>query len=70
MKLTESQFTKLKETYAKYILDGMDGDDLYLMAHDYLMDEYDKCSQEEIKNEILDLYDQERLDDFMEEAVA
>ena len=70
MKLTESQFTKLKETYAEYIIDGMDMDSLCQMAFDLLVNEYNQYSQEEIEGEILELYDQETLDGFMEEAVA
>lgn len=70
MKLTESQFTKLKETYAEYILDGMDMDSLCQMAFDLLVNEYNRYSEEEIKGEILELYDQETLDSFMEDALA
>ena len=71
MKLTESQFTKLKETYAQFIVwEDMDDKSLRHMAYDLLLDQYSKCTEEEIKSEILDLYDQERLDDFMENAVA
>lgn len=70
MNLTESQFTKLKESYAEYIIDGMDMDSLCQMAFDFLVNEYNQYSEEEIKGEILELYDQETLDGFMEEAVA
>ena len=70
MKLTESQFTKLKETYAEYIIDGMDMDSLCQMAFDLLVNEYNQYSEEEIKGEILELYDQETLDSFMEDALA
>jgi hypothetical protein len=43
----------------------MDMDCLVQMAHDLLMDAYEKCTEEELKAEILDLYDEETLNDLM-----
>jgi hypothetical protein len=46
----------------------MDMDTLMQMAHDLLMDAYDSASEEDMKDEILDLYDNEVLDSLMEAA--
>jgi len=41
---------------------------LMQLAHDLLMDSYQSCTEEEIKEEILDLYDEETLSNMMEEV--
>jgi hypothetical protein len=46
----------------------MDMDTLMQLAHDLLMDSYASCTEEEITEEILDLYDEETLSDMMEEV--
>lgn len=63
--LNESELFTLKENYCNHIIDGMDMDCLVQMAHDLLMDAYEKCTEEELKAEILDLYDEETLNDLM-----
>jgi len=63
--MNNEQLTKLKENYAEMIIDGMDMDDLMQMCYDMLMDAYQDCSEEEIKEEILDLYDEEVLEGLM-----
>lgn len=64
-KLTPQQFQTLKENYCDMILDNMDMDDLMTMCYDLLLDNYEKFNEEEVKAEILDLYDQETLDKLM-----
>ena len=63
--MNASDLQELKENYANMIIDGMDMDSLCQMAFDLLMDAYDKCSEEEIKEEILNLYDEEMLESLM-----
>ena len=63
--MNNEQLTKLKENYAEMIIDGMDMDSLCQMCYDMLMDAYQDCSEEEIKEEILDLYDEEVLEGLM-----
>ena len=63
--MNNEQLTKLKENYAEMIIDGMDMDDLMQMCYDMLMDAYQDCSEEEIKEEIIDLYDEEVLEGLM-----
>ena len=64
--MTTEQLNQLKSNYCEMIIDGMDMDSLVQMCHDLLMNEYEKCSEEDIKQEILDLYDDEMLNDLLE----
>ena len=68
MTLNTQQLAKLKFDYCEKIIEDMDMDTLMQMAHDLLMDAYETASEEDIKDEILDLYDSEVLDDLMEAA--
>jgi len=66
MTLTKSQLDTLKGNYCEMIIDGMDMDTLLTLAYDLLMDAYKESTEEDIKEEILDLYDEEMLNDLME----
>ena len=66
MTMTTEQLDQLKSNYCEMIIDGMDMDSLVQMCFDLLMNEYEKCSEEDIKQEILDLYDDEMLNDLLE----
>ena len=61
MTLSNSELDTLKGNYCEMIIDGMDMDCLVQMCHDLLMDAYKDCSEDDIKEEILDLYDMEML---------
>ena len=65
MTLSESDLFTLKENYANHIIDGMDMDTLVQMAFDLLLDAYQDCSEDDMKAEILDLYDEETLESLM-----
>ena len=65
MTMTESELFALKENYINMIIDGMDMDSLCQMAFDLLLDSYQDCTEEELKAEIVDLYDDEMLQDLM-----
>ena len=58
----------LKENYVNHIIDGMDVDSLAQIAHDLLMDEYEKLTWDEITEEIVDLYDEDTLIDLIPDA--
>ena len=60
----EDHFT-LVENYVNHIVDGMDTDSLAAMVVDLLTREYENVPVDEIKEEILDLYDEETLNDLM-----
>jgi len=63
--MNNEQLNQLKENYANMIVDGMDMDDLVQMCFDMLMDAYKDCTEEEIRGEIVDLYDEEVLESLM-----
>ena len=66
MTMNKEQLAQFKYNYCEKIIDDMDMDTLMTLAHDLLMDSYSSCTEEEIKEEILDLYDDEMLSDLME----
>ena len=66
--MTESDLFTLKENYVNFIIDGMDMDCLVQMAYDLLLDAYKDCTEDDMIAEIKDLYDQETLDDLMENS--
>ena len=68
MTMNKEQLAQFKYNYCERIIEDMDMDTLMTLAHDLLMDSYQSCSEEEIKEEILDLYDEETLSDMMEEV--
>jgi hypothetical protein len=51
--------------YCEMIIDGMDMDTLCQLAYDLLMDAYKDSTEEELREEILDLYDEEMLESFV-----
>ena len=61
MTMTSEQLEQLKSNYCELIVDGMDMDCLVQMCHDLLMDAYKDCTEQELKEEILDLYDEDIL---------
>ena len=65
MTMNTEQLNNLKSNYCEMIIDGMDMDCLIQMCYDLLMDSYKDCNEEELKAEILDLYDEEMLEDLM-----
>ena len=66
--MNKEQLAQFKYNYCEKIIEDMDMDTLMTLAHDLLMDSYQSCTEEEIKEEILDLYDEETLSDMMEEV--
>jgi len=63
--MNDSDLFQLKENYANMIIDSMDMDSLCQFAYDILMEEYKDCSEEQMKEEIMELYDEEMLNDLM-----
>jgi len=57
MTMNKEQLDQFKSNYCEMIIDGMDMDCLIQMCHDLLMDSYKDVTEEELKEEILDLYD-------------
>jgi len=66
--MNESDLQQLKENYINMIIDGMDMDSLCQMAFDLLMDSYQECTEDQMLEEIKDLYDEDTLIDLLPEA--
>ena len=66
--MNDFELFELKENYVNHIIDGMDMDTLVQLAHDFLMDEYEKMSEDEMIEEIKDLYDENTLIDLIPDA--
>ena len=58
----------LKENYINMIIDGMDMDSLCQMAFDLLLDSYQDVTEDQLIEEIKDLYDADTLIDLLPEA--
>ena len=67
--MNDAELFALKENYANHIIDGMDVDSLAQMAYDFLLDAYKDCTEDEMIEEIKDLYDEETLLDLIPEAM-
>ena len=65
--MTEEQLDKLKDNYAYHIVDGMDMKDLITFAVESIAHNMETWNEQEVKSEIIDLYDQETLDDLLVE---
>ena len=63
----EPERSNLVESYAQFIVDGMDYKTLEQYAYDCLVEDFIKNydDDQELANEILECYDQETLDDLM-----
>ena len=64
-RMNKEQLEQFKSNYCEMIIDGMDMDCLVQMCFDLLMDSYQSCTEEQLKEEILDLYDEEMLNDLI-----
>ena len=66
--MNDFELFELKENYVNHIIDGMDMDTLVQLAHDFLMDEYEKMSEDEMIEEIKYVYDEDTLINLIPEA--
>ena len=60
--MTNEQLLQFKSNYVEHIVEDMDIKTMEAMLYDLLMDAYDSCEEDDIKAEILDLYDEETLE--------
>ena len=70
MMLNKEQFNKLVENYASHIIEGLDSDSLELMVYDLLTREYETYTEEEILNEIGELYGEEVASEFYNDVTV
>lgn len=66
MTLSNDQLLQLKSNYATEIIDAMDLNDLMMMCHDLLMDSYMECTEEQMQEEVEDLYSEDMWEQLVE----
>ena len=70
IKLSNSQRGELIEQYVELITDSMDVKTLVRFVYDTLVDDYSKLSDIELKDEIRYSFDEETLDELLENVTA
>ena len=63
--MNDSELLQLKENYANMIIDGMDMDSLVQFAFDNMFNNIKDWDEEDVKEEVIDLYDEEMLESLM-----
>ena len=63
--MNDSALLQIKENYANMILDGMDMDSLCQFAFDMLMNNLKDLNEEDMKQEVTSIYDEEMWEDLM-----
>lgn len=66
--MTPDELDKAKENYANLIVDGMDMDDLWTFAVEGIIHNMEMWDEQDLKEEVLDLYDEEVWQDLKEGA--
>ena len=66
MKLNTAQFAQLIENYVSHIVEGMDSETMEVMVTDLLIREYETHTEEQIVNEITEIYGEEFAIDLLE----
>jgi len=70
MTLNKAQLEQFVENYVSDIVAGLDVDQLSTIAFDLLVREYETYTEEQIVNEIKEIYDEEYAQDLLESATA
>ena len=65
---TKQDLETLVENYVHHIIDGLDMQSMEQICYDLLSREYEKCTWDEITEEIVDLYDEDTLIDLIPDA--
>ena len=63
--MNPEQLNQLKENYINMILDGMDMDTLVQFAFDSMFDNIKDWDEEDMKQEVTSIYDEEMLESLM-----
>jgi hypothetical protein len=70
MTLTKEQFNQFVENYVSQIVEGLDVESLESMVTDLLVREYETHTEEQIVNEITEIYGEEFAAELLESAAA
>ena len=65
--MNDDQLDTLKDNYAYHIVDGMDMNTLITFAVETIAQNMETWTEEDVKGEILDHYDEETLNDLLPE---
>jgi hypothetical protein len=63
MIMNQEELSNLKDQYTEMIVDGLDHKDMYRIVFDYLRSEMESVNEEELRDEIIDYYDEETWED-------
>jgi hypothetical protein len=64
-KITSTQHNEIAEQFAELVVDGMDMKTLVQYVYDDLIEYYEKCDQEELREQI-DNYDEDLYDELLD----
>ena len=67
--MNEEQLSNLKDNYAELIVDGLDHKDIYRIVFDYLRSEIESTSEDELKEEISDMYGEDKWQELSQPAL-
>ena len=70
MTLNKAQFQQFIDNYANHIIEGLDNDSMEIMLFDLITSEYADYTEEQIVNEITEIYGEEFAIDLLESATA
>ena len=63
--MTNEQLARLKNNWVEVLIDNMDLKTMEALCYDYLMEGYELYTEDEMKDEILNQYDEEMLNDIL-----
>ena len=67
--MNNEQLSILKDNYAELIVDGLDHKDMYRIVFDYLRSEIESTSEDELKEEISDMYGEDKWQELSQPAL-
>jgi hypothetical protein len=70
MTLNKAQFEQLVENYVSQIVEGLDVESLESMVTDLLIREYETYTEEQIVNEVTELYGKDVVAELLESATV
>jgi hypothetical protein len=70
MTLNKAQFAQFVENYVSQIVEGLDVEQLETIAFDLIVRAYETYTEEQIVNEITEIYDEEYAQDLLESVTA
>jgi tRNA U54 and U55 pseudouridine synthase Pus10 len=70
MTLNNAQFDQLVENYVSQIVEGLDNDSMEQMLIDLLVREYETYTEEQIVDEVTDIYGEEFAQELLESVTV